>query len=322
MSDSRNLVNWSVQAILAIGLVVAVYYLSTFATMHDDLVRATDSAKVKGAVVRGVVVNDTVLTTDSRLTSTGRTVVPLPPSKHQNGGVQFSYSFWIKIPPMASSTDPSFKRVVLLRGDPTTVPFVNVKSSTHETSYLPVAFCPMVIVARTQREVNGKKVLGKYDVVISCHVNTYNDRNVSVSHTILDGESPINVTEFNLITVTVQDAFGYGSSIESSVACSVWVNQVESRMTAPVKKAGVRLNSGNLYLMPTDPMGAINNGKGSSNVDLTMKEVLYANYAMTADEIYEKIRLEANKTAIPYKLQENTSNTQAYWDLSMNNLSV
>lgn len=317
MSDSRNLVNWSVQAILAIGLVVAVYYISTLATMHDDLVRATESSKVKGAVVKGVVVKNTIITTDSRLKATGRTVVPLPPSKHQNGGVQFSYSFWIKIPKMVAGTDPTFKSVVLLRGDPTTVPFVNIKDQS--TYSLPVAFCPMVIVARTQRRENGAKVEGKYDVVISCHVNTYNDRNVSVSHKILDGESPINVTEYNLITVTVQDAFGYGSSIESSVSCSVWVNQVESRMTAPTGKAGVRLNSGNLYLLPSDNFGAINN---NSNVDLAMKEVLYANYALTADEIYDKIKLEANKTAVPYKLQENTSNTQAYWDLSMNNLSV
>jgi hypothetical protein len=322
MSDSRNLVNWSVQAILAIGLVVAVYYVSTYATMYDDLVRATDSAKVKGGVVKGIVINNTIITTDSRLTSTGRTIVPLPQSKHQSGGVQFSYSFWIKIPPMPEGgVDASFKRVVLLRGDPTTVPFVNVGGAS-ESYELPVAFCPMVIVSRTKRVSDGKTVPGKYDVVVSCHVNTYNDRNVSVSHTILDGESPINVTEYNLITVTVQDAFGYGSPIESSMACSVWINQVESRTTASVSKAGVRLNSGNLYLMPTSTMGAINNGKGNSKDDLVMKNVMYANYALSADEIYEKIRLEANTDAVPYRLQENTSNTQAYWDLSMNNLSV
>ena len=317
MSDSQNLVNWSVQAILAIGLLVAVYYISTLATMHDDLVRATDTAKVKGAVVMGVVVKNTVITTDARLKNTGRTMVPLPASKHQNGGVQFSYSFWIKIPKMTAGTDPTFKRVVLLRGDPTTVPFVNIKDQS--TYSLPVAFCPMVIVARSQRRVNGRKVPGKYDVVFSCHINTYNDRNVSVSHKILDGESPINVTEYNLVTVTVQDAYGYGASIESSVACSVWLNQVESRMTASVSKAGVRLNSGNLYLLPTGNFGAINN---NSDIDIAMKEVLYANYALSADEIYEKIRLEANQTAVPYKLQANSSNTHAYWDLSMNNLSV
>lgn len=316
MSESRNLVNWSVQAILAIGMMVVVYYLSTLVTMHDDLVRATDSTKVKGSVVKGVVVKNTVLTTDSRLKATGRTVVPLPPSKHQNGGVQFSYSFWIKLPPITDALK-TFKRVVLLRGDPSTVQFVNVKDNS--TAALPVAFCPMVIVSRVQRKIDGRLVAGKYDVVISCHVNTYNDRNVSVSHTILDGESPVNVTQYNLVTVTVQDAFGYGSSIESSVACSVWLNQVESRMTAPVSKAGVRLNSGNLYLLPSDTFGVINN---NSSVDISMKEVLYANYALTADEIYEKIKLEANKESVPYKLKENSSNTQAYWDLSMSNLSV
>ena len=110
---------------------------------------------------------------------------------------------------------------------------------------------------------------------------------------------------------------------------SVWINQVEAQTVASINTGGVLLNTGNLYLMPTHPFGSIGNSWASSSgtaPDLQMKNLIYANYAMSADEIYNKISAEADQQAVPYKLQVNTggttSSTQAYWDISMNNLSV
>ena len=301
VDKAKDLASMAIQAVVAIALIVAMYYVSLYASMQDNLVQVTYGSKDRVRVAPGEITHETILGTDKRLTLSGRPLEHLSQSKNRPGGIQFSYSFWMQLP--EPSAGP-FRRVVLLRGDPQTAKF----SSDGGEFQLPVAFCPLVLVTRN----------ADHDVTISVHVNTDKELNFSSVHSVPNGASPVNFAKYNLVTITVIDAFGFGSPTETSLSCSVWLNQVEYKTVGPTSMGGLKLNSGNLYVLPSQTMGLISNG--SANVKV--KNVDYCNYVMSSDQIYDKIYKESEENAKPYRMRNTTSGTQAWNDISMAHLSV
>lgn len=304
VDKAKDLASMAIQAIVAIALIVAMYYVSLYASMQDSLVQVTYGVKDRVRVAPGEIPQDTVIGTDKRLTLSGRNLEHLSQSKHQRGGIQFSYSFWMQLP------DPSqgaLRRVLLLRGDPQTTAF----SSDGATFNMPVAFCPLVLVTRDTNN----------DVTISVHVNTDKELNFSSVHSVPNGGSPVNFSKYNLVTVTVIDAFGFGSPTETSLSCSVWLNQVEYKTVGPTSMGGLKLNSGNLYILPSSNLGLISNMDGAA-ASVKVKNVDYCNYVMSSEQIYDKIYKESDESAKPYRMRNTTSGTQAWNDISMAHLSV
>jgi len=293
-----------IQLVLGAGVLIAIYYLALATAMQDGLVVTAVRPKAIVTVADGKVPNDTSFVTDRRLLMSGRTIVDLPRSMNTRGGAQYSYSFWIKLPEYSRG---DFKRVVLLRGDKTLAPFVDTAAGG-KTLQLPLAFSPMVIVARTGRETR-----------VSCHVNTQKDKNFSATARSVAGETPVNWTKWNLITVSVSDAALYGAATDGAVSTSVWINQVENKQVGAAKIGGVLENSGDLHVLPTGRFGDV---ACSGAVELDVRDVVYANYAMTSVDIYAKIAAEADRTVMPYRMHRTDTNSQAFWDLSMQHLSV
>lgn len=305
VDKAKDLVSMAIQAIVAIALIVAMYYVSLYASMQDSLVQVTYGSKDRVRVAPGEVTSETILGTDKRLTLSGRPLEHLSQSKHQAGGIQFSYSFWMQLPEPGMGP---LRRVLLLRGDPQTATFSSDGSNNFS---MPVAFCPLVLVTRN----------ADHDVTISVHVNTDKELNFSSVHRVPNGKSPVNFAKYNLVTVTVIDAFGFGSPTETSLSCSVWLNQVEYKTVGPTAMGGLKLNSGNLYILPSQTMGLIANGTGAA-ANVKVKNVDYCNYVMSSDQIYDKIYKESEDNAKPYRMRNTTSGTQAWNDISMAHLSV
>jgi hypothetical protein len=292
-----------IQTVLAAGVLAAIYYFSLATAMQDSLVVTATRPKSMIEVAAGKVPLNTSFVTDKRLTMSGREIVDLPRSMNTKGGAQYSYSFWIKLPEYSRG---DFKRVVLYRGDKTTVDFTDPAGG--KSVQLPMTFSPMVIVSRRGT-----------DTYVSCHVNTQQDKNFSCTAKSVSGETPVNWTKWNLLTVSVSDVHLYGAATEGAVSCSVWVNQVEQKQVGDVKIGGLLENSGDLHILPTDNFGDV---ACHGQADLEVRDITYANYAMTAQDVYAKIANEADRTVIPYKMHRTESNSQAFWDLSMQHLSV
>jgi len=301
--DAKTLVSATIQALLAVALIAALYYVSLYVSMQDSLVQVSFNSRSRVQVAPGIVDTEVILGTDKRLTASERHVEHLPQSRHQRGGVQFSYTFWMKCPDV---TEGAFRRVLLLRGDPTPVQFTSEGGSFS----LPLAFCPMVIVTRN----------AAMDVTLSVHVNTDTEVNFSCVHHVPNGSSPVNFSQDNLVTVSVADAFAYGSDSETSTSCSVWLNQVEYSTVAPRSYGGVRTNVGNLYILPVAKMDNVDNEPG---VKVAVRNLEYTNYVLGAQEIYDKIARESNESSPQYQLRNTkSSGSQAFYDISMAHLSV
>lgn len=297
------LISAIIQAVLAAAVLATVYYFALAAAMQDSLVVTSTRPKAMIEVAAGKVPLNTSFVTDKRLTMSGREIVDLPRSMNTKGGAQYSYSFWIKMPEYSRG---DFKRVVLYRGDKTTVEFTDPTGG--KNMKLPMTFGPMVIVKRRGN-----------DTYVSCHVNTQLDKNFSCTIKSISGETPVNWTKWNLLTVSVSDVNLYGAANEGAVSCSVWMNQVENKNIGDKGTGGLLENSGDLHILPTDKFDDV---KCHGQVDLEVRDITYANYAMTAADIYNKIANEADRTVIPYKMHRTDSNSQAFWDLSMQHLSV
>ncbi len=292
-----------IQAVLGAGVLLAIYYLALATAMQDSLVVTNSRPNVRVVVAAGKVPLNTSFVSDDRLTMSGRPAVDLPRSMNSRGGAQFSYAFWVKLPEYGRG---DFKRVVLYRGDKTLARFVD--TSDGNALQLPLAFCPMVIVARAGRETR-----------VSCHINTQRDKNFSATAVSVAGEVPENWTKWNLVTVTVSDEALYGASTDGAVAASVWVNQVEHKQIAPAAAGGVLENSGDLHVLPTDGFGDVAAG---GDADVELRDLEYANFALGADAIYAKIAAEADRTVVPYRLHRQDTSAQAFGDLSFQHLSV
>ena len=128
----------------------------------------------------------------------------------------------------------------------------------------------------------------------------------------------VNWTKWNLITVSCADAFPFDSPAAGATSCSVWINQVETRTMADVSLGSLRENSGELHLLPSDDFGAV---ACVGSAPVSMRDVTYANHAMTSSEIYAKIAKEAGSPAVPYK-RSQVDSPQAFWDISMKHVSV
>ena len=288
-----------VQFVLASAVLTAVYYFSLATAMQDALVQTAGRTRATVEVMNGKAPNDLIIVTDQRFMIGGGDIVDLPRSFNAMGGAQFSYSFWVQIVPEAGD----FTTVALLRGDVTTVPYQNAGA----TVSLPFTFSPMVVVSRRGD-----------DTRVSCHVNAVNERNVTSMATYTQGGSPVNWTKWNLITVSVTDASLYGSNTPDALSCSVWVNQVESRTVAPAAAGGLVENSGNLFVLPTAPLGEIRNKVGQ----VLVRDLTYTNFAMSSRDVYAKIVKEADKPVVPYVTVRDSKTTQAFFDLSMQHMSV
>jgi hypothetical protein len=297
------LISAIIQAVLAAAVLATVYYFALAAAMQDSLVVTSTRPKSMIEVAAGKVPLNTSFVTDKRLTMSGREIIDLPRSMNTKGGAQFSYSFWIKLPEYSRG---DFKRVVLYRGDKTTAEFTDPAGG--KSMQLPMTFCPLVIVKR-----HGK------DTYVSCHVNAQRDKNFSCTAKSVSGETPVNWTKWNLVTVSVSDVNLYGAANEGAVSCSVWLNQVENKQVGDVKIGGLLENSGDLHILPTDKFGDVS---CHGQADIEVRDITYANYAMSSSDIYTKIANEADRTVIPYKMHRTESNSQAFWDLSMQHLSV
>lgn len=292
-----------IQAVLGAGVLVAIYYLALATAMQDSLVVTKVQPRVMVTVAEGKIPPNTSFVSDKRFTLSGRPIVDLPRSLNSRGGAQFSYSFWVKLPEYGQG---DFKRVALYRGDKTLAQFTDTADG--KAVVLPLAFCPMVIIARTGSTTR-----------VSCHINTQRDKNFSCTATSVSGETPVNWTKWNLLTVSVSDMSLYGSSTEGATSCSVWINQVENKQVADVKLGGVLETSGDLHLMPTDKFGDVS-CRGPA--DIQMRDIVYTNYAMSSTDIYNKISTEAERSVVPYKVQHTEGGMQPFWDLSMQHLSV
>jgi len=290
-----------IQVVLGAGVLAVVYYIALATAMQDSLVQVSAPPASMVTVAAGVIPNDTSFIGDSRLNMTGRHEVDLPRSMNLKGGAEFSYSFWIKLP---DYTLGDFKGVVLYRGDKTTAPFVDPVSGV--SLKLPLAFCPMVIVARSGTTTT-----------VSCHVNTMAEKNFSATVQSEAGDV-VNWTKWNLITVACADAFPFDSPTAGATSCSVWVNQVETRVMADVSLGSLRENSGELHLLPSDAFGDV---ACFGSAPVSMRDVAYANHAMSSAEIYAKIAKEAGSPAVPYK-RSQVDSPQAFWDISMKHVSV
>jgi hypothetical protein len=314
----EHLASGLVQVVLGIMVLAVVYYFALATAMQDQLVQTNAAPKSITPIVDGKAPLNLSFVTDKRLTMSGRDIVHIPRSQNAGGGAQFSYSFWVKLPPSGD-----VKRVVLYRGDKTVAKFTNVDNS-REMSF-PMTYCPMVVVSRKSG-----------DVKVSCHVNATKDRNFSCVAMSKSGDT-VNWSMWNLITVSVEDTSLYGAPTPGALSCTVWVNQVPTKRsgtgghTATVQSdsavrtgglsaaaiGGVLENSGDLYVLPTDAFGHM---QCHGVVDL--RDLVYANYAMKTSEIRNKLAGEADKTVATYKIHRTDTSSQAFWDMSMKHLSV
>lgn len=290
-----------IQIVLAAAVLAAVYYFSLATAMSDQLVQTKEKPQTMLSVLDGKAAGEVSFVTDSRLTMSGRDIVELPRSQNAAEGAQFSYSFWIRIPEASGD----LKRVLLLRGDKTLAKFTDDSNGKNVT--VPVTFAPMVVVERKGTTVS-----------VSCHVNMSKDRNFAAVAVAKNGDT-MNWTKWNLITVSVKDSALYGEPTAGAMAVCVWINQTETaKKIASANMGGLIENSGDLHVLPAGPFGSMQcGGQGVELRDLT-----YANFAMSSHDIYNKIAQEADRAVVPYKINRSDLNSQSFWDLSMQHLST
>lgn len=295
----QDLAGTLIQVVLAAAVLAAVYYFSLAAAMSDQLVQTKTKPQASMAVIEGKAPTDISFVTDSRLTMSGRDIVELPRSQNSADGAQFSYSFWVKIP---ASGD--LKRILVLRGDKTLAKFSDTNGFSVTT---PVTFAPMVLIERKGTTV-----------AVSCHVNMSKDRNFAAVAIARDGDT-MNWTKWNLITVSVKDTSLYGEPTAGAMSVSVWINQTETaKNNANPNLGGLIENSGDLYILPNGPFGSLQCG----GAEVELRDLTYANFAMSSHDIYNKIALEADRAVVPYRINRSDLNSQAFWDLSMQHLST
>jgi hypothetical protein len=290
-----------IQIVLGAAVLAAVYYFSLATAMSDQLVQTKKNPQAMIPVIEGKTPSDISFVTDARLTMSGRDIVELPRSQNSAEGAQFSYSFWIRIP--ESSGD--LKRVLLLRGDKTLAKFTDDSNGKNVT--VPVTFAPLVIIERKGTTVS-----------VSCHVNMSKDRNFAAVAVAKDGDT-MNWTKWNLITVSVKDTSLYGEPTAGAMAVCVWINQTETaKKIANPNMGGLIENSGDLHVLPNDKFGSLQCGGNA----VELRDMTYANFAMSSHDIYNKIAQEADRAVVPYKINRSDVNSQAFWDLSMQHLST
>jgi hypothetical protein len=309
----QNVQKVATQGAAALALVLAMYMISLAALRRDQMVEVSQPPKQTQALV---IVGDVLTSASEGLVFVTSEAAhrfnlaapyrPLSQSMNRTLGAQFTYSFWMKV------EAGEYERTVLLRGDPTRASFAaGGDPSAAATVRHPVAFCPMIRV----------RVKSSGDVQVIAHVNTSAELNQKLVKTVPNG-SPFDMREYQLVTVSFEDGKAYGAV--GGTSCSVWVNQDTERRQIPGEV--LRENEGNLYVFPVfdkdDEAGVrvlpVDSEARAGKV--TIRNLSYHNYAFNADDVFNKLRSEANASGRPYVHEQPTAvetTTRSFTDLAL-----
>jgi len=323
--------NNAIQALIAVSVVLTfwIVLIPLFFTGSMDKAPAQPGVKERVNIIEGrAFLNNNEIYMDT-MDESAVEYVNLPRSNDIKGGAQFSYSFWMN----KFNTVNASGRVLLLRG--VKQPAYVVKASAKpvgpdETVAGPVIPGPL---ARDNTPQN-YKVIENYgkDVVIKCPLIKFGvDENELVvqfnttknPHNEIHINAPILKTlgsnVWSLLTFTFEDYFGM-DGFESGVVFKFFINDSEMYSQRFANDA-LLVNNDPIYLFPVIPTDRTLDKHNTaiqtrdwSNLQGSIADVSYYNYALTAADLNQIIEEGFNNTSYttPSMKKRGTKYSQYY----------
>lgn len=281
---------FTLQVIIGVLVIVAVYRMSLWILREDQLVideRRRKNHKAAVKIVDGYAMSSLAANRVwNTMNPSGIGYVDLPRSLNRKGGAQFTYQFWLYL----DDTTPGnvANRDILIRGDSRRYNFKRTVTRTRDAAmgggdmrdvqdFNNVFIkAPRIRFGRTFDEL-----------VIEFNTLHNPDEKIVVEPRAAGGNDPtmrrnllkLGQGRWALYTVTFEDNVAI-SDFEDGILVRVYFNDTLYH-TARIKSA-LRLNNGNLYLLPADS----NNGQEPIK-NARIGDLAYYNYAVGAQQTRE-----------------------------------
>ena len=264
------------------------YFFSELDELHDDkrYILTNTNNKTDKFLIKGILPLNNNEIVYNTVNIKSQKYVKLSKSINNQGGSQFSYSFWMN---KYSADEPSnyANRIILLKG----LKAENV-----------IVKAPLIKFGNNSDEL-----------VIEFNTSK-NDKRITID------ETKFNLTSGNkwfLVTVVFQDFVNPDDNFEEGIYVSVYLNDSLINSGYTYKDHSLRLNNSPLYILPN-----VNNSDFNS-LSGKLCDMRYHNYALSQMDIKDLYNNSLNevpfKTALDLKMNTDLKSSQKKLDLKLIN---
>lgn len=307
-----------VQALVAIAIVLFVWFVIIPMCFKNSAVVAGDKVKLSVPIIEGkIIMNNSPVTIDTSDPSQVE-YLSLPPSNNLKGGIQYSYSMWMN---KAGLTSAVANRMLFMRGLKTTSKVVTLNNDIEQSGGIwkigDNATDTYNAATSLSTEPLVKQPLVKFgsdENELKIQFNTLKNPSNEI---VITGDmmTLLNTNAWYLLTFTFQDGYGI-DGFENGVMVKFFINDKEM-MTKTIPHDALVLNQDPIYILPNLSTTDVDT---YSTISGAMADFTYHNYALSQNEMLALvIKGFINAPFVTPGSKKTSDNARKYYNMSLNN---